>query len=175
VCNAVDPTFTCQFDEFGTECAPNACDGLDEGTPCFVYGEAGVCASSFGDMACDTSVCLEAGTPCGLGFGLLGMCAADGFGGFSCNATSAGGIDGVGVDVCGNVYASEFVNGNVYRIDPTGNIELIATLPSSWIPNVEWGKNLGGFLGHTLYVADRDQGRLFALEVGIAGGSVPHP
>ncbi len=36
-----------------------------------------------------------------------------------------GGIDGLGVDACGNVYASEYVVGNVWRITPDGTTELL--------------------------------------------------
>lgn len=80
-----------------------------------------------------------------------------------------GGIDGMGVDKCGNVYAAEFVTGNVYRITPEGVVSKIVDLPSSWIPNIKWGRGLGGFARHVMYVADRDQGRLFGIAVSAEG------
>ncbi len=80
-----------------------------------------------------------------------------------------GGIDGMGVDKCGNVYAAEFVSGNVYRITPEGVVSTIADLPSSWIPNIKWGRGVGGFERNVMYVADRDASGLFAIQVQVEG------
>jgi sugar lactone lactonase YvrE len=82
-----------------------------------------------------------------------------------------GGIDGLGVDACGNVYGSEYMHGNVWRISPGGDVELLAQLPSSWVPNIKWGRGLGGFSHDVMYVADRDSGRLFGLPVGVPGAT----
>jgi sugar lactone lactonase YvrE len=84
---------------------------------------------------------------------------------------SGGGIDGMGVDACGNVYASEYVYGKVWRISPAGELELLTELPSGWIPNIKWGRGLGGFAKDTMYVADRDSGRLFGVYVGVPGAT----
>jgi sugar lactone lactonase YvrE len=100
--------------------------------------------------------------------GGFGLCVEEEEGEFACGGYG-GGIDGLGVDACGYVYASEYVKGNVWRISPQGEIELLATLPSAWIPNIKWGRNLGGFSSEIMYVADRDQGRLFAISVGVPG------
>lgn len=81
----------------------------------------------------------------------------------------AGGIDGMGVDTCGNVYASEYTNGRLWRISPAGEVELLATLPSAWIPNIKWGRGIGGFEKDVMYVADRDLGRLFGVQVKAPG------
>jgi len=85
------------------------------------------------------------------------------------NAFAGGGIDGMGVDKCGNIYAAEFVSGNVYRILPTGQVTTIANLPSSWIPNIKWGRGLGGFDTNVMYVADRSVGSLFGVNVNVEG------
>ncbi len=83
------------------------------------------------------------------------------------------GFDGVNVDICGNVYITEWISGKVYRVSPDGKTAgLVAELDSSWIPNLRWGVGVAGWDPNTLYVADRDRGRLFAIEVGIPG--VPH-
>jgi sugar lactone lactonase YvrE len=84
---------------------------------------------------------------------------------------SPGGIDGLGVDACGNVYASEYVVGNVWRIAPDGTTELLTKLPSSWIPNIKWGRGIGSFERDVMYVADRDEGRLFGVLVGVPGAT----
>jgi len=80
------------------------------------------------------------------------------------------GFDGINVDICGNVYFTEYIVGIVRRITPDGqSIEEVANLPSQWIPNLRWGAGHGGFETDKLYVSDRDQGRLFELEMGIPG------
>jgi sugar lactone lactonase YvrE len=80
------------------------------------------------------------------------------------------GFDGINVDACGNVYITEFTNGKVYRISPDGTqAGEVADLPSFWIPNLRWGVGVGGWDADTLYVSDRAQGRIFAIDVGIPG------
>jgi sugar lactone lactonase YvrE len=83
---------------------------------------------------------------------------------------AGGGFDGLNVDECGNIYITEFVVGKVWRVTPDGaQVDEVAALPSSWIPNLRWGNGVGGFEEGTLYVADRDGGRLFALDIGLQG------
>lgn len=83
------------------------------------------------------------------------------------------GFDGVNVDICGNVYITEWITGKVFRVSPDGQQSVVvAELDSSWIPNLRWGVGVAGWDPDTLYVADRDRGRLFAIEVGIPGN--PH-
>ncbi|MBL8741641.1 MAG: hypothetical protein JNK04_11125, partial [Myxococcales bacterium] len=50
-----------------------------------------------------------------------------------------------------------------------GDVTLIAELPSGWVPNIHWGRGVGGFEKNVMYVADRDQGRLFGVQVVIEG------
>lgn len=83
------------------------------------------------------------------------------------------GFDGINVDICGNVYITEWITGKVFRVSPDGQqAVIVAELDSSWIPNLRWGVGVAGWDPDTLYVADRDRGRLFAIEVGIPGN--PH-
>ena len=89
---------------------------------------------------------------------------------------SAWGLDGLNVDACGYVYVTEYVDGVVWRINPDGTgLGKAATLPSGWIPNMHWGTGIGGWDPEILYVADRDEGRLFALEIGKPGKEVTAP
>lgn len=82
----------------------------------------------------------------------------------------SGGFDGINADACGNVYITEYVKGIVWRITPDGTqVNEVAELPSSWIPNMRWGHGIGGWETDILYVADRNQGRIFALHMGIEG------
>jgi sugar lactone lactonase YvrE len=129
-----------------------ACPDMQEGTPCEVPGqfEGGTCRRLANVIDCVKDTTIR---------------ACDGF-----DCTSAefgGGIDGLGVDACGNVYASEFQYQNLWRVSPSGTIEKLASLPAMWIPNMKWGRGLGGFDSNVLFVADRDDGRLFAVSVGV--------
>ena len=163
----------CQSQDGYHYCAPpNPCDGLSENDACQdpSFGD-GVCIDTEGTLYCTlVSECLTLvdGDPCedpylGPGSCLGGQCVT--------YEQTGGGIDGMGVDACGNVYASEYVVGKVWRIAPTGEIELMAELPSSWIPNIKWGRGLGGFGSDVMYVADRDQQRLFGIYVGVPGAT----
>ncbi|MEZ4319661.1 MAG: SMP-30/gluconolactonase/LRE family protein [Myxococcota bacterium] len=85
-------------------------------------------------------------------------------------APGGGDFDGIEADACGNIYITEYIDGTVWRIPPSGTgVERVMDLPSSWIPNLRWGSGVGGWDPETLYVADRDQGRVFALPMGIRG------
>jgi sugar lactone lactonase YvrE len=164
---------TCQdFGDGILYCAPpNPCADLAVGDACVdPYSGAGTCLDVDGFVYCAPPTdCtgLADSTPCQTPDGVTGTCQAE----LCIPAPVAGGIDGLGVDACGNVYASEFVYGNVWRIAPDGNIELFAQLPSFWIPNIKWGRNLGGFSDRVMYVADRDQRRLFGIHVGMPGAT----
>jgi sugar lactone lactonase YvrE len=133
-----------------------ACPAMQEGTDCEVPGqfEGGTCRRLANVIDCVKDTIIEA-------------CNDDG----CTTAEYGGGIDGLGVDACGNVYASEYDYGNLWRISPSGNIEKLADLPAMWIPNMRWGRGLGGFDSNVLFVADRDEGRLFAVPVGVPGAS----
>lgn len=172
----VDPytgTGVCQSpDGYGICAPPNPCDGLGAGDACNdAYGLAGECIDYEGDLFCgQPSVCNELadGEPCedpALGSGSCqgGQCVP--------YEQSGGGIDGLGVDACGNVYASEYIYGKVWRVSPAGELELLTQLPSSWIPNIKWGRGLGGFGSDVMYVADRDEKRLFGIYVGVPGAT----
>jgi sugar lactone lactonase YvrE len=79
-----------------------------------------------------------------------------------------GGFDGVNVDICGNVYITEFTTGKIYRISPDGlDTALVVDLPSFWIPNMRWGHGINGWDTDILYVSDF--GKIYALEMGIEG------
>lgn len=79
-------------------------------------------------------------------------------------------FDGINVDICGNIYITEYVAGRVWRITPDGQQhDLVAELPSHWIPNMRWGHGIGNWAADVLYVSDRDEGRIFGLQMLIPG------
>ncbi len=79
-----------------------------------------------------------------------------------------GGFDGINVDICGNVYITEFTTGKIWRITPDGqDTALVVDLPSFWIPNMRWGHGIGGWETDVLYVSGWSE--IYALEMGIEG------
>jgi sugar lactone lactonase YvrE len=181
-CAEQDQPGVCQDYQGALLCQPGSpCTGLAEGDACDAWGTPGTCqvAEGYVDLQClppDPCEGQPVGAPCTLN-GQQGRCIDDGAG-VMCwlPPLSQGGLDGLGVDVCGHVYIAEYVIGIVWRFPPTGGrAEFLAALDSGWIPNVHWGSGLGGWDKNTLYVADRDQGRLFGLEVGAPGVPQPFP
>lgn len=86
-----------------------------------------------------------------------------------------GGLDGLNVDECGNVYVTEYQFGYVWRIDPDGGIAKVVKLPSSWIPNMEFGRGLGGYDATSLHVTPINGNYLYALPVGLHGKEITAP
>jgi sugar lactone lactonase YvrE len=81
-----------------------------------------------------------------------------------------GGLDGMAVDACENVYVSEYISGEIYRFSPEGDPpELVYSTGDSWIPNMHWGNGIGGWEEDTLYVLSRDNGDVHALAVDVMG------
>lgn len=88
--------------------------------------------------------------------------------------TSSGGedgmLDGLNVDECGNVYATSYLVGKVWRWqDELAEAELVTDVRASWIPNLHWGNGIGGWQEDVVYMANRDNGSVYALELGIKG------
>ena len=81
-----------------------------------------------------------------------------------------GGLDGIAVDACDNVYVTEYVSGRVYRYAAEGtDFELVNDINATWIPNMHWGNGVGGWEEDVLYVLERDNGDVYALELGVYG------
>jgi sugar lactone lactonase YvrE len=157
---------TCEATSEGPLQCVDTCASKPDGTECLIFGLVGKCSMA----ACQLAPCTQAGQSCASAAG-PGVCVETETG-LVCESHGQGGpggIDGLGVDACGNVYASEYTNGIVWRISPTGDIERLADLPSGWIPNIKWGRGMGGFSNEVMYVADRDDGRLFGISVGLPG------
>jgi sugar lactone lactonase YvrE len=134
-----------------------ACPAMKEGEACSVPGQftGGTCRRIANVIDCAKDV-------------TIGPCSNQG-----CTRSQfGGGIDGLGVDACGNVYATEYEYSILWRISPDGKIEQLAKLDAMWIPNLKWGRGVGLFKSDVLYVADRDNGRLFAVSVGVPAASI---
>ena len=134
----------------------NACAEAELGDPCVVDNAAAPYAAT-----CESgSIIGVSGLICAGGPWFAGM---------------YGGLDGLDVDACGNVYVTEYITGLVYRVPPEGGVaEEILSLESQWIPNLHWGSGVGGWSKDLLYVMDRDDDSVHAVDVGIHGRPVVH-
>lgn len=88
-----------------------------------------------------------------------------------------GGLDGVIVDECDNVYVTDFGPAIVYRVTPQG-AEVVADLGtdfgSYWIPNLHFGSGVGGWDATILYVMDLESNSVYELDLGVQGIPLPH-
>lgn len=171
-CEGTDPMASCVYGDVAGACMQNwegyavcvdlaahaealaaVCEGQEEYAPCQIGGDfqpfSGACQYSMGEGG-EVLTCQQPG-----------------------GSGSRGGLDGLNVDECGNVYVTEYVQGYVYRFPVGGGVpELVAELPSSWIPNLHWGNGVGGWETDVLYVIDRGRpgdSDMYELAVEIGG------
>jgi sugar lactone lactonase YvrE len=163
-----------------------ACDGLVAGEPCVLVDQPGSCVNADGEVHCNApdpfvAACegLAAGTPCALA-GQQGLCE-EWDGQVSCDNRAwwpgggGGGLDGIAVDACGSVYVTEFEAGLVWRWSAQGDgPELVAELPDSWIPSMDFGVGAGDWDVDKLWVVSRDGGRIFGVHIGVPGRPLAH-
>jgi sugar lactone lactonase YvrE len=174
------------------------CEGVAEYGPCSLDGARGFCDESweglgvcisndeYYDLLLDPCEILAEGDACLFDYPagpMEGSCtdaSSWGLPGLACLppgwAYDHGGLDGIGVDACDNLYVAEYIVGSVWRFsEEGGEAEEVARIRSSWIPNLHWGLGVGGFEADVLYVADRDHAALHALEVGVGGHTEAYP
>src|SRR5678815_2406550 len=63
--------------------------------------------------------------------------------------------DGLGVDVCGNIYVNDFWTASFYRVSPLGEVELLQAWPypdPGYGHGQEWGSGLGPWRTDAIYV-----------------------
>lgn len=146
----------CDITPWG-EVSDAACDGLAEGDDCIILDYEGFAAGTCGQD---------------FGFGSNLTCYPSWYSGYE----FAGGLDGVGVDVCDNVYVTEYTLGNIWRFGPEGgDPELAVETQTFWIPNMHWGNGVGGWDPNVMYVQDRFTDELLAVEIGVPGAGVALP
>jgi len=85
-------------------------------------------------------------------------------------------LDGLAMDVCGNLYAVDNGSNRLYRIrrDSTGakvgSAQLLATFPAG-VANAQFGRG-PGFQPESLYVSG-NAGTVYVVPVGVAGAPIP--
>jgi len=98
----------------------------------------------------------------------------------------SGYLDGLGVDICGNLYVCDYAcMGNwddtcIYRISPEGVVLTPAPFVQStgygqYLPNMEWGTGLGGWLPNTLYFSGGWEHHVWAADIGVPGKAKVYP
>jgi sugar lactone lactonase YvrE len=126
-----------------------ACEGLNSGDECTLLEETGTCEDFGFDIACNNP---------------------DWFG-----AQEGGGLDGIATDFCGNVYSTEFTTGRIFRWTAEGDgPEVVVTLPSWWIPNMDFGSGIGGWDETKLWVNTRDTDEMYGVDIGLPGRPLAH-
>lgn len=79
-------------------------------------------------------------------------------------------FDALAVDACGRAYAGDWQTGALWRFPPEGGEpELLAEVPSVWTPAMRWGVGTPEWPSTSLFVSDRDLGRLFELSLDTTG------
>lgn len=164
-----------------------ACEGQAVWGACTLGEERGYCEASWdGTVACITEAeyqdawyagCADAavGDACVVADPVKpqgGTCTDYGYDELVCLPpwyTSAGGFDGLTADVCGNVYATEYGPGIVWRWPADGGeAEELLDFRSAWIPNMHWGLGVGGFARTSLYIMRRSGG-IIEAPIGVEG------
>ena len=80
-----------------------------------------------------------------------------------------GGLDGLNVDACDNLYVTEYLQQTVWRFDAEGApAEMVSDRFGYWIPNMHFGNGTGPWDTETLYVMDMERG-LSEVPLGVDG------
>jgi hypothetical protein len=70
---------------------------------------------------------------------------------------------------------TEYTSSRVFRWTADGEgPEVVVTLPSWWIPNMDFGSGLGGWEETRLWVDTRDTDELDGLDIGLPGRRAAH-
>ncbi len=85
-------------------------------------------------------------------------------------------LDGIGVDICGNVYVCEYGDSDLWRFPPEGGegVKIIDGGKGVYIPNLQWGIGMG-WDPLSIYLPDGWKHTLYRVKLGVPGMKVPHP
>ncbi|MEE9384612.1 MAG: SMP-30/gluconolactonase/LRE family protein [Nannocystaceae bacterium] len=102
--------------------------------------------------------------------------AAEGVGGKGILGT--GSLDGISVDRCGNIYATEIGSAVVWRVSPDGQtVEKVVDLSSAgvmWVPSCHFGSGRGGWGAQNLYVVSYEKYHIYEIPLGVPGVDAAH-
>jgi len=169
--------------------AVTSCIGAAEDDPCTAQGIDRECRESYEElMICDITAWGEETLNACIGLAVDDECVILEYEGYikgTCEQSGNdlecdpgwgggdpyyGGLDGVAVDACGYVWATEYTVGYVWRFPPEGGeAELAVETNTFWIPNMHWGNGIGGWDVNTMYMQDRSTNDLLVIPIGIPG------
>ena len=80
--------------------------------------------------------------------------------------------DGIGMDVCGNLYVADYGSSSLYRVSPEAVVERIVQPQGALYGHgLEWGGGLGGWLDTALYQPQPYNGSTVReVEIGVPSG-----
>lgn len=80
--------------------------------------------------------------------------------------------DGLGVDVCGNLYVPEYTTSSLYRVHTDGSVEqLIDHNSRKYGHGLQWGSGLGGWRSDALYLPQPyNGGTVREIVIGVGNG-----
>ncbi len=90
---------------------------------------------------------------------------------------TAGLLDGIGVDVCGNVYVCEYGSTDIWRFPPDGKnaVRILDSDPAiTYLPNMQWGRG-EGWDPNSLYLPDGWKVGVWRLEIGVPSAPLAFP
>jgi len=86
-------------------------------------------------------------------------------------------LDGMGVDICGNVYVCEYGNTDIWRVSPDGQTKkkiIIGGPLGTYLPNLQWGRG-PGWDPLSLYIPDGWQIGVWRADIGVPSKPLAFP
>ncbi len=86
-------------------------------------------------------------------------------------------LDGMGVDICGNVYVCEYGNTDIWRVSPDGQTKkkiIIGGPLGTYLPNFQWGRG-PGWDPLSLYIPDGWKIGVWRADIGVPSKPLAFP
>ncbi len=86
-------------------------------------------------------------------------------------------LDGMGVDICGNVYVCEYGNTDIWRVSPDGKTKkkiIIGGPLGTYLPNFQWGRG-PGWDPLSLYIPDGWKIGVWRAQIGVPSKPLAFP
>lgn len=89
----------------------------------------------------------------------------------------SGWLDGIGLDICGNLYIADYSATKIYRFGPGGGAYTTVVTGGGgvYLPNMQWGSGYGGWDEFKMYLPDGWNKGVFEVDVGVPGISRAWP
>ena len=87
-----------------------------------------------------------------------------------------GALDGMGVDICGNLYIADYGASQLLRIPPGGgpNNEVVIQ-NGGYMPNLQWGQGIGGWDSLSIYLPEGWAKQVREVYLGVPSKPLPIP